>query len=242
MRFDRGTCPSVRYAALAVVTTGVAACGGVSDPCEGIAGSCLAVRVVSSTADEVDELEIDLLYGDVHATTATQADAVRAVSLPVLTAVELDVPGEMALSVGLVVAGKLDGLVVGTGAASATVAPGERVDIDIRLAPAEECVPEGHYCGSNGVAGDPNTLYGCNSGGVPLARGICDFGCLVRDGDDACRGGGGPCVDTGFYCGGDKLDGDPQTLYRCQDGVGVDGMVCPDGCIVMPPGMDDECR
>ena len=77
---------------------------------------------------------------------------------------------------------------------------------------------------------------------MPLARGLCVFGCLVLDGDDACRGGGGRCIDTGFYCGGDKLDGDPQTLYRCQDGIGVDGMVCPDGCIVQAPGQDDECR
>ena len=28
------------------------------------------------------------------------------------------------------------------------------------------------------------------------------------------------------------VDGDPQSLYRCASGVGVDRMVCPDGCVV----------
>ena len=51
----------------------------------------------------------------------------------------------------------------------------------------------------------------------PTVRGVCTYGCILRPGlDDTCRGGGGICSVGGFYCGGDKLDGDPQTLYKCQ--------------------------
>jgi hypothetical protein len=44
-----------------------------------------------------------------------------------------------------------------------------------------------------------------------------------------------------LYCGGDKLDGDPQTLYRCMAGVGTSPFTCPAGCAVRSGG-DDMCR
>jgi hypothetical protein len=60
------------------------------------------------------------------------------------------------------------------------------------------------------------------------------------DRDDACRGG--PlCQDGGNYCGGDKVDGDPKTLYVCMSGLGTKPRECPDGCVVRP-GSDDICR
>jgi hypothetical protein len=93
------------------------------------------------------------------------------------------------------------------------------------------------------LAGDPQTLYQCNGGGVPLARGVCRHGCTVRPTqDDQCDGGPEPCKEGGFYCGGDKLAGDPQSLYRCSGGVGVDRMICADGCVVAAEGFDDDCR
>ena len=46
----------------------------------------------------------------------------------------------------------------------------------------------------------------------------CTLGCLVRPQghDDACH-----CTPGGFYCGGDKVEGNPNTLYKCKsDGTG----------------------
>lgn len=216
---------------------------GDPDPCAEIAGTCLAVRVDSSIAGEIDQLELDILYGDRHATTTTQAEGGRVVALPVTTAIELEPAGTEPIWVGVVAAGKLSGVVLGTGAGSAELTPGDRGLIEIRLAETRDCVAGGFYCGGDKVAGDPDTLYQCNAGGVPLARGRCEYGCVIRPGDDdVCRGGGGTCVEGGFYCGGDKLDGDPQTLYRCEGGVGTAGVECADGCVVSPPGTDDVCR
>lgn len=218
----------------------LAACGDV-DPCADVAAACLAVHVESDTIDEIDQLELDLLYGGIHSTTTTQADGGQVIGLPLALGIRL--PGTDPLAVGIVAAGKLSGVVLGTGAASATVQPGEHASIEIRLAPAEACVAGSFYCGGDKVAGDPQTLYQCNGGGVPLARGVCTAGCLVRPtDDDTCRADGGPCVEGGRYCGGDKLDGDPQTLYTCTGGVGTNGMTCANGCVVSPPGQDDACR
>lgn len=220
----------------------LAACGDGADPCAGVAGTCLAVEIRSDTVARIDQLELDILFGDRHGTATTQAAGGAVVGLPLATAIALE-DGDGDLRVGVVAAGKLGGVVLGTGAASATLAPGEHAAVAIFLVEPVACVGGGFYCGGDKVAGDPDTLYQCNEGGAPLARGVCAFGCVVNPGeDDACRGGGGPCVEGGFYCGGDKLDGDPRTLYRCAGGVGVDGVECADGCVVAPEGQDDHCR
>ncbi len=235
-----------RCLVLAPVLAALACSGDPADPCAGAAGACVAVRVDSDTADEIDQLELDVVYGARHGTTSTQADGGRAVSLPVVTTIELDVAGldvdpGSSLAVGVVAAGKLGGLLQGTGAGSATVSDGGRADIDITLAPAQECTPGGHYCGGDQLAGDPDTLYTCVEDSVPQARGVCTAGCQVEAADDdVCRADGGPCVEGGFYCGGDKLVGDPAALYTCEGGVGVDATLCPDGCLVRP-GRDDVC-
>ena len=223
--------------ALGLVIVMLAGCG-TSDPCAGITGTCIALSVESATVERIDHLELDVLYGDRHG-TATTGDGVS--ELPLTTAIEL--AGSGALEVGIVAAGKLAGVVLGTGAAQATVEAGAHVGLTIELAPIATCEAGALYCGGDKLAGDPDTLYQCNGGGVPLARGACASGCVVQPTlDDTCRGGGGTCMDGGFYCGGDKLDGDPQSLYRCASGVGVDRMVCPDGCVVASAGNDDGCR
>lgn len=238
---------SARWAAPALGLL-LGGCGDVaSDPCEGIEGACLAVRVDSDTVDAIDRLELDLLYGFRHATTSTAADGGGAVSLPVETAIELDLvdleqADAFTLAVDVVAAGTLGGVVQGIGAGSATLRTGDRGSIDLALAPAPACVDGEHVCAGEALPGVADTLYECNQGGVPLARGRCTAGCIERaDGDDVCRADGGACVEGGFYCGGDKLDGDPRTLYTCQGGRGVDGSECPDGCQVRP-GRDDICR
>ncbi|HEY5927525.1 MAG TPA: hypothetical protein VIV11_37835 [Kofleriaceae bacterium] len=223
----------MRLALLALLT----ACGG-SDPCDAITGRCIALQVESATVDRIDQLELDVLYGDRHG-TATTSDGV--VELPLTTAIE--VQGSGSLPVGIVAAGKLAGVVLGTGAAQTTSEPGARVDVTIELAPTGDCEAGGYYCGGDKLAGDADTLYQCNGGGVPLARGRCMHGCTVRPTlDDQCEGGSAACIEGGYYCGGDKLAGDPQSRYRCTGGVGADRMICPDGCVVAPPGEDDYCR
>ena len=213
--------------------------GCASDPCEDVAGACITLHVQAEHVDRIDHLELDLLYGDRHATVTTTDGSSE---LPVVTAIELDTTAT--LDVGIVAAGKLAGVVLGTAAKSITIEPGAHRDVELQLAPVAVCVQGGLYCGGNKLAGDPRTLYACNQGGVPLARGVCQHGCTVMPPpmDDRCDGGATPCIEGGFYCGGDKLDGDPQSRYRCEGGSGVDKTFCPDGCVIAPPGNDDYCR
>lgn len=225
-------------AALAVL----AACGGDPDPCDGSTGTCLALTVSAGAAeiDRIDQLEIDLLYGTFHDSVTTVADG--AAPLPVITAIRIAIPATGPAPAALSVAAKLGGRVIGTGAASPELPPGGRADVEITLAPPGDCVPDSFYCGGDKLAGDPGVLYVCNGGGVPFARGRCALECVVNpDNDDACRGVGGPCTEGGFYCGGNELDGDPQSLYQCIGGVARNRRACAAGC-ELRPGRDDACR
>ena len=219
----------------------VVACGDPAGPCDDVAGTCLAIRVESATIRELDHLELDVLHGNRHGTTTTQPSGGGVAALPLETAIELAVPGEVPIEVGVVAAAKLAGTVLGLGAGSTSLAPDQHGTLTIVLAPPEDCTAGGYYCGGDKLAGDPDTLYQCNAGGVPLARGRCELGCIVRPtDDDACRGAGG-CFEGSDYCGGDKLDGDPQTLYTCTAGAGTNPRVCPNGCVVETSD-DDHCR
>jgi hypothetical protein len=101
------------------------------------------------------------------------------------------------------------------------------------------CVAGGYYCGGDKVKGDEDTLYRCNADGSATKVESCARGCAVRPGeDDACR----TCVVGGLYCGGDKLSGNKNTLYRCNaEGRGDVVKVCSKGCSVNP-GSDDSCK
>jgi hypothetical protein len=92
------------------------------------------------------------------------------------------------------------------------------------------------------VSGDSNTLYRCNGPGTPTTLGHCSDGCEVLSGsDDACRGSGG-CYPGGLYCGGDKVSGDPSTLYKCTGGSsGYVASHCANGCAVVS-GSNDRCN
>jgi hypothetical protein len=221
---------------------GLAACGGEPDPCAGSAGTCLAVTVAAQGFERIDQLELDILYAGFHDTTTTQ-DAGGAAALPVVTAIRLDVPTTRPELAAVVVAAKLGGVVLGTGSASPLLPPGGHAAVEIELAPPQDCVAGSFYCGGDKLAGDPGVLYQCNAGGVPLARGRCELECVVNTGnDDACRGVGGPCTEGGYYCGGNELDGDPQSLYQCVGGVGRSRRECANGCEIRPAGQDDACR
>ena len=227
-----------RAAALALA---LAACAADDDPCAGVDGACLTVRVESASVARIDALELDVLYGDRHAYATTAPAGGGAVALPVLTAIAIAIDGDAPVDVGVVAAGKLGAQVVGTGAAQTTVAPGARVALTIELSPIGACVDGGLYCGGDKLAGDADTLYVCDVDGVPKARGRCVGGCIVSPtADDTCRGVGGPCTNGGFYCGGDELDGDPRVLYRCEGGAGVRVETCADRCVI-ETGRDDHC-
>lgn len=79
-------------------------------------------------------------------------------------------------------------------------------------------LPRGESCGGDVLRDDPDVVYrGLPDGGGALAR-KCASGCM----HDACNGLAGrcampavPCKVGGFYCGGDKLDGDRGVLYTC---------------------------
>lgn len=217
----------------------LAACSD-PDPCAGL-GACVRLQISSSTVTKLDTLELDIVYGTHHATTSTQAAGGAVVELPLVVAVEVETTASV--RVGIVAAGKLAGNVLGTGAAATMLAPDAHADLAIDLAPVVACIAGAFYCGGDKLAGDPSTLYQCNAGGVPIARGVCDAGCTVRPTqDDVCAASGGTCVDTGKYCGGDKVAGDPQTLYTCAQGAGTQPMVCANGCVIEAPGTDDHCR
>jgi hypothetical protein len=232
----------------------VAACGS-DDPCDGVAATCVTVRVTSETVAAIDTLELDISYPGFHDTAATHTSGT--IALPLATALELgDTPES--ITVGIVAAGKLAGTVLGTGYGEISLLElGAHATLDIPIAlRADPCIL-GTYCGGNKLDGDPETLYLCHPGGltdpdgdpeanVPTARGHCANGCIINSSDDdVCYGGNVRCAETKSYCGGDKLDGDPQWLYRCDAaGKGVfleDCELTGKHCVAIAPD-NDACR
>ncbi len=80
-----------------------------------------------------------------------------------------------------------------------------------------------------------------------LASNLIESHCPITQSEkDAVRraqgGHAGGCVTGGSYCGGDKLAGNANTLYRCNaDGSGTVIRVCARGCSVNA-GRDDSCK
>ena len=90
--------------------------------------------------------------------------------------------------------------------------------------------------GRNGLVS--NTLYG-------FYHWTAAAKAVVRHKFALSRGGttnaGSSCVVGGSYCGGDKLSGNRDTLYRCTTGAPAVIRHCANGCLVRP-GQDDVCR
>jgi hypothetical protein len=110
------------------------------------------------------------------------------------------------------------------------------------------CVPGGYYCGGDKVVGDSNSIYQCESGNKGKLLERCAAGCKVNSGtDDACKPLTNHCVNNGHYCGGDKLDGHPDSLYQCWNDDPSDASYamfefrCANGCQVNS-GRDDSCK
>lgn len=107
-----------------------------------------------------------------------------------------------------------------------------------------ECVREGLVCGGEGLPGERNLLYQCRQGRITFSR-ACVAGCQRGRGnaDDACkpRPPMGYCSTDGWFCGGDRVDGDPNALHHCVDhGLHLEA-VCPQGCAIDPDGLADRC-
>jgi hypothetical protein len=222
----------------------LAACGdsGGSDPCAAIDGACVKLTVRSKTVDEIDALELDILYGDRHATVTTSLGNGTAVALPVVTTVTLDITAPV--YVGLVGAGKIGGAALGFGQGELEeIAPGEHAALEITLGPRSTCTLGGDYCGRNELAGNDGTLYRCTDG-VPLARGRCQHGCVKgpEGADDFCAGGPVKCTNGSRYCGGNKVNGDPSSVYDCVMMMPANKMMCAKGCVIEPSPSNDHCR
>jgi uncharacterized membrane protein YgcG len=109
------------------------------------------------------------------------------------------------------------------------------------------CHVGGFYCGTDKVDGDRSSLYQCTGGSSGTLVEACENGCNINPGaDDACKPGvdqgGGNCKAGGKYCGGDKVTGAKNILYKCDHGDEGDAIrQCPHGCNVNP-GEDDSCQ
>jgi hypothetical protein len=106
------------------------------------------------------------------------------------------------------------------------------------------CVVGGLYCGGDKLSGAANTLYKCTGGSTNAVVEVCSNGCSVNTGkDDSCNPEpASSCVAGGYYCGGDKLSGDSNTLFLCSGGLTNQVVqVCSNGCSVNP-GKNDTCK
>ena len=230
-------------AVLAIAALG-ACSGDATDPCTDRAGACITVRVDPAAGEtaRLDTLELDLLYAGIHQTVASAPATPAALPAELAVAFEITEP----TSIGIVVAGTRGGTVLGTAARTLALNPAEHAILELELAAPATCTAGTLYCGGHQLVGSADTLYACNPTGAPHARGICPLACRVGAvtgavPGDGCRGAGG-CVTGGFYCGGDKLDGDPQSLYRCTGGsTGTLVRTCDRGCAINA-GTDDACR
>jgi hypothetical protein len=225
-----------------VVTVGAAGCGDI-DPCAGVSGTCLAVHVdPSSAVQRVDQLDFAITFGANSGSTDTRGNKSGTTELPIAVAVELGTLAAPAEMVRVQVSGLVASVLAGQGTISTTIANGEHLAVHVKLA-AVVCMDGGLYCGGDKLAGDPNVLYRCNGTAAPTPRGMCPNGCQVQPGqDDTCMAGGGACMSGAFYCGGDKLAGDPRTLYRCNGASDPTvSMECPSACVIRA-NQNDICQ
>lgn len=216
----------------AVLAAYLVACGGDGvDLCSDTTrATCLAVTVTSNMDLEIDTLELDILQGEFHESMSTMG--VGNARLPVTTAI-YDMPVSTEPLV-ISAAGKLFGAVLAVGWARTT---SPQVEIEIASVPPD-CAAGALYCGTS-PDGDLGVLYKCDADRVPIARGRCQQTCTPREGDDTCTHSE-PCL-TGTYCGGNKVEGDPQSLFTCNNGVATLSMVCVTRCLIRP-GDDDRCE
>jgi hypothetical protein len=212
---------------------------GNTDPCGG-APTCVVIDVESPVIHTIDQLTLDLVYNGIHGTAVTGV-AGDARSLPLTTAVILDVPGSPLIDLELLAAGKLGGSVLGADARSITIQPGNHESTFLELFPVGPCAEGELYCGGVGsIFADGASLYRCTAGFLQFYT-RCSHGCVFHDQPGAVCVGDGLCRDGGTYCGGDQLDGDPGTLYVCHQFEATAPTRCSAGCVVRGDG-NDACQ
>jgi hypothetical protein len=128
-----------------------------------------------------------------------------------------------------------------TSSSPTTTTTGETTVPDAGAAPAPQAICDlgnGLYCGGNHAPGAANELYRCTDG-VPSLVETCAGDCArYPDGqNDHCS-----CwLGNGLYCGGNGVNGDTSTLYRCANGVVTVEQTCSNGCETKPNGFNDVC-
>lgn len=106
----------------------------------------------------------------------------------------------------------------------------------------------GHVAVVNTVSGGTvdvveqnSSVDGTNTYSISKAR--CFIHAEKNTGGGGGGGGGASCatLQNGYYCGNDRVNGDPNTLYQCSGGAIASSAPCPGGCQVMPSGTNDLC-
>ena len=107
------------------------------------------------------------------------------------------------------------------------------------------CTHKGYYCG-DGLQKKSNNLYYCSgSGAEAVVSEKCAFTCLTEPSgrDDQCaKNGSCAAVNTGYYCGGDKIGGNEKSLFYCKDSAPHGAVKCENGCKTAASGKDDHCK
>jgi surface antigen len=107
------------------------------------------------------------------------------------------------------------------------------------------CPNAGWYCGNDGLSKDANTKYYCSKTGGSITDSTkCGVTCVTMPSgqNDQCTSNGSCKGLHGDYCGGDKVNGDANTLYHCRDGAPKGAKYCSNGCKTAASGYDDYCK
>jgi hypothetical protein len=215
-----------------------AACGGTdADRCAP-GTTCVRLDVDGLTIEAIDQLELDLVYDDHHATITTGTNGTP-VRLPISVPITLELSSPL-IHLEVVAAGRLGGTVLGGGAASTSVQQGYQAALDIFLFPFDPCTEGELYCGGTFEIEANHALYRC-TGGVPIFYARCRLTCFDHLHAQGYCAADGLCSDGGTYCGGHSVDGDPGVLYICSQFRGTAPRRCPQGCVVRGDG-NDACQ
>jgi hypothetical protein len=102
-----------------------------------------------------------------------------------------------------------------------------------------------YYCGNDGLGKSANNLFYCKDNGAdPVLHEDCSFTCgtMTSGYDDKCVSGSCSKVNTGDYCGDDKIGGNAGFLYRCESSKPKGAEKCANGCVTAPSGQNDYCK
>lgn len=164
------------------ISVALAGCGK-SDPCNGIAGTCVSLTVQSSTVSMVDSLQISAT----GAVTATQGTSGVRSSLPIHVALKF--PASVSGALHLDVNGLLSSMLVGSGSTDITVMPAQHSSATVTLVGTSGAgfdMSESDMAGTNGdmpSSGDMATIP-CDPKGVSGPQCVWRWQTPLPQGDD----------------------------------------------------------